>query len=53
MKEIQKWNSRLEKFWLVIAIVSTLANRIRQLMRGCGLQYGTLIDRRSFWNETA
>jgi hypothetical protein len=24
MKEIQKWNSRLEKFWLVIAIISTL-----------------------------
>ena len=26
MKEIQKWNSRLEKFWLVVAIVSTLGS---------------------------
>ena len=28
MKEIQKWNSRLEKFWLVIAIVATLGSII-------------------------
>ena len=28
MKEIQKWNSRLEKFWLVIAIVSTLGSLV-------------------------
>ena len=26
MKEIQKWNSRLEKFWFVIAIISTLGS---------------------------
>ena len=28
MKEIQKWNSRLEKFWLVIAVVSTLGSLV-------------------------
>jgi hypothetical protein len=28
MKEIQKWNSRLEKFWFMIAIVSTLGSLV-------------------------
>ena len=25
MESLQKWNKRLEKFWLIMAIISTLA----------------------------
>ena len=28
MEKLQKWNSRLEKFWLVISIVATITSLI-------------------------